>query len=290
MLQPFGIKLKLSVCIVISLVFGIATLSRAYGLPLTPGLWDKDGASKLFQGQRAVKSSLRGLVLDQDGKAIEGARLIIEGVSSAATSQDGTFTLSGLAEGVSYNVFIQRAGFSFTPAVITAQAQDSLTFRGESLGGTAPDCSEVVVSPLLVVGANSAARLYSETLTLSRKLPPNQPLRLLSGELIRGKDLPKRVEEQYANFQFYSRYIPEVDIQCGEGSACIALDVREAKLFMEIELDNLSHERLLTNRVLRKRGKIRNVQSTSVKRNIISMRNDAKARLERIGNLVGTCY
>jgi hypothetical protein len=286
--QPFKMTSKSAVSAALFLMIGLVL--NAHALPVTPGLWAKNEATDLFGRQRVVGHSLRGIVLDENGEPIQGARLMIEGVVGAATSEDGTFTLSGLAEGASYLVLLQRAGYSFASTTVMAKANDYLTLRGTSLGDMPQGCSELDNSTLLVSGANAAAKLYTETLALSRKLPPNQPLRLLSGEVIRGKDLPLRLQEQYATFQFYNRFVPEVDIQCEEEVRCPIIDVREAKLYMLIELDNLSHERLLTNRVLRTRGRIRVGKSISLKRLIVSLRNEAKARIEKIRRSVGSCY
>ena len=282
-IHPIGMKFRVGFSIAIALLTSATESLRAHALPSVIGLGEEG------------RTSLHGVALEENGEPIQGARLIIEEEGSAATLQDatlqdGTFTLRGLEEGVSYSVSIQRAGFLFPSATLTAKVEDYLTFSGVSLGDIPQGCKAVDNSPFLVSAANVAARLYIETLALSEKIRPNQRLRLLSGEVILASDLPQRVEEQYATFQFYSRFVPEVDITCGVEISCAAIDVREAKLFMIIELDNLSHERLLINRILRTRGEISPVRSTSVKRRTVSLRSQARSNLERIRRSVGSCY
>jgi hypothetical protein len=281
MIHPIGMKFRVGFSIAIALLTSATESLRAHALPSVIGLGEEG------------RTSLHGVALEENGEPIQGARLIIEEEGSAATLQDatlqdGTFTLRGLEEGVSYSVSIQRAGFLFPSATVTAKVEDYLTFSGVSLGDIPQGCKAVDNSPFLVSAANVAASLYIETLALFEKIRPNQRLRLLSGEVILASDLPQRVEEQYATFHFYSRFVP--DSTCGVEISCAAIDVREAKLFMIIELDNLSHERLLINRILRTRGEISPVRSTSVKRRTVSLRSQARSNVERIRRSVGSCY
>ena len=64
------------------------------------------GLGLTFVGVRALQTTtVSGIVLDEDGQPVKGATVRIQATTNATTTgPNGTFTLSGLAEGITVTV------------------------------------------------------------------------------------------------------------------------------------------------------------------------------------------
>jgi hypothetical protein len=187
--------------------------------------------------------------------------VIVVGLGEVQTDENGGFSVPGATPGINYSITVQKTGVSFRSGTFTASSGSFVAVTGSLVPFNPLSCPSSDYVAALVSSSDAANNLRTETLKNAKRIPARARLRLLSGEVILAAELPQRVEEQFFNYQSASRTIPEIVLTCTSGSACSAVDLRPGKLTMQNELDNLSHERLLVNRVLRLRGKITRVVS-----------------------------
>lgn len=206
---------------------------------------------------------VQGIVTDDKGAPVKGARVIIEGLGEVVTDENGEFSIAGATPGTTYVVTVQRSGVNFANGFLSVRSGQFVAVTGTQIAFNPLQCPSNDYTSSLVTCSNAAERFRDETLRNIRRVPAQATFRLLSGETIRAAELPQRVNEQFQNYQSASKVIPEVALSCVNGTSCSVTDLSAVKAVLLSELDNLSHERLLVNRVLRKRGKI--TASTSQK-------------------------
>lgn len=274
-------------------LLGVLLFSTLEGAAALPGSFEVIPANRINEifGERVQSPGQQnGLVEDELGIPVEAARILLDGEEVAASDEAGVFRLPlNLKTGTVYALSIQRNGYEFIEPVRDFQVGNSPVFKGREVEPLSDSCFEVPQAEYLVLAAQFAGSLRKETLSLVNQVPRKAKLKLLSGEVITATELPQRVEEQFATFSFFSVSTPEVDFQCGPESSCATYDAREAKIFLGLELDNLSHERLLINRILRQRGKITPTKARSVIRSVTVTRSRVKRALRNINDLIVRC-
>jgi hypothetical protein len=209
------------------------------------------GSTKIVDAER----SIRGAVIDGSGRPVAQARVIVAGLGDGTTDGAGQFLIAGAEAGRSYGVVVQRPGLAF-PQDLFAAAATTVSITGTAVAFNSLNCPSEDVTTVLVEAAKVARQFRDETIKIVPKIPPLARLRLLSGEVVQAAVLPERAQLQFVNYQGASTRIPEVVLYCPPGSSCAAVDVSGVKALMILELENLSHERLLVNRKLRGRGAI----------------------------------
>ena len=270
--------------------FVAGQISTAQALPVSPIAVPPNRIKEVFGVEPTPPVVNEGFVEDELGIPVEAARIFIDGEEVSASDESGNFRLpNDLRKGTGYTLTVRKSGFVFDLSSLPFQVGDTPTFAGRETLEIPDSCIEAPQAEVLVSGGKLAALLRRETLALVSKIPRRSKLRLLSGEVISASELPSRVEEQFATFSFYSTNTPEVDFQCDSESACITFDARETKVFLSLEIDNLSHERLLVNRVLRQRGKISAAKARKVTQSVVSNRAKVKRGLSGLGDFMLRC-
>jgi hypothetical protein len=231
---------------------------------------------------------IRGAVIDGSGRPVPQARVIVEGLGDGTTDGAGQFSISGPEAGRSYKVVVQRPGFSF-PQDLFAAASTTVSITGAAVSFNSLSCPSEDVTTVLVEAAKVARQFRDETIQIVPKIPPRARLRLLSGEVIQAAVLPERAQLQFVNYQGASMLIPEVVLYCPSGSSCAAGDVSGLKALMILELENLSHERLLVNRKLRDRGSISSERANAVLGSTKAARNRAIRLVRGLSDGAQTC-
>jgi hypothetical protein len=234
--------------------------------------------------------SISGLIEDSSGNPLPSVRLFIDGHGEVATGRDGRFVVEGLAKGIIYGFTAQRTGVEFNQPFLVGQVGDFLKLKASSNPFVPPaGCTERERARQLAIASQAANRLRVNTIVMARRIPAHQQMKLLNGEVITAGHLPERVEQQYSNYAALSKQLPEFEYSCVSEDSCKQEDLRAIKLFMSLELDNLSHERLLTTRILVRRGVVPKAQKAPLRRTILSLRRRGRAAIDVFRNYASFC-